>query len=89
VEIYWLATGNITATGITPILYPSGVTIDASNSPSSVGGQIVLAAGVIFTVTGPNSPFAGGSGQISCTNCSANYAITGPSPGGGGISLGR
>lgn len=69
-----LATGNITATGITT----AGL-LDASKI-TGPGGTITLAAGSTFTVTGGASP-------ITCTTCGGLYTITGTSATGGNVTI--
>lgn len=71
-----LATGNITATGMTV-----DTTINAASSATN-GGNIVFAAGVNFTTSGAVSP-------IGCSDCSSNYTILGASGDPGSIILPR
>lgn len=66
-----LATGNITASNVT-----SGATIDAS-AAGVTGGKITISAGSSFTVTGGVSP-------IPCSNCSANFTLSGMASSTGG-----
>lgn len=79
-------TGLLSSTGGDDFVALAGGNITSADSPGTTvdaqGGEITIAAGVTFNVTGGASP-------ISCSDCSSLFTITGTSTSGGNVDLGN